>query len=129
MVRIFLFIPKIGVKHMKTIKVKDIVKNNKCTDIKDAKKLYSLMSESINKTQTIMVSFEDIDRLIMSFLTASFGRLYKDFPHEKVDMFVKIGDCNPFNCNNKISRSIDTFRMPKCYHEKQTSIINRFIFL
>lgn len=102
---------------MKTIKVKDI---------KDAEKLYFLIVDSINKSQTIMVSFEDVDQLNISFLSVSLGRLYINFDHNKIDRFVKIGDCT-IRHSKVIKKVIEHCKQPEAIRSKQLKIINNIL--
>lgn len=102
---------------MKIIKVKDI---------NDPKILYSFIVESVNKSQTIMVSFEDVDRLTLSFLSSSLGRLYINFDHNKIDHFVKMGDCISKH-SSMIKKVIEYCKRSESYREKQTSIINNIL--
>lgn len=102
---------------MKTIKVKDI---------KDAERLYSLIVDSVNKSQTIMVSFEDVDRLNLSFLSASLGRLYINFDHNKIDRLVKIGDCT-IRHSKMIKKVIEHCKQPEVIRNKQLNNINNIL--
>lgn len=102
---------------MKTIKIKDN---------KDAEKLYSLIVENVNKSQTIMVSFEDVDRLTLSFVSLSLGRLYINFAHNKIDRLVKIGDCTSKH-SSMIKKVVEYCKQPQEIRNKQLNIINNIL--
>ncbi|MCT4673545.1 MAG: STAS-like domain-containing protein [Prolixibacteraceae bacterium] len=92
---------------METIKVKDIVSDGLCTNIKDGIKLYDLIVNHITQEKQITISFEGIKRLITAFTNVSIGKLYKDFPSDKLEKFVKLVDYSDRQARY-IQKSIDT---------------------
>ena len=73
-----------------TISVQEILGTNSATIRDHGLKIYELAKNGLKENQKILISFDGINIVISSFLNASIGKLYGDFPFDKVDKKVKI---------------------------------------
>jgi hypothetical protein len=77
---------------MKTIKIKNILKNTICIFGIDGTKINKIIKKSLDKNEIIKISFEDILIVSAPFLSEMLGDLYQYYSEEKIEELVKFVD-------------------------------------
>ena len=77
---------------MKTIKIRDISKKLFCVLDDDGTKINKIIRESLDKNESIEISFEGISVFTSVFLSRMIGDLYQDYQEEKIEELVKFVD-------------------------------------
>ena len=75
---------------MKTINVKDIIASPSAISPVKGIKVYEAVKEEVLKGSHLVLSFEGIEDLVSAFANASLGKLYMEFPKERLDALVAI---------------------------------------
>lgn len=66
------------------ISVCSIVGSPSCFSEKDAEKVYEKIKEALANDKNVELSFLNVELLTPAFLNAAIGKLYGDFPEEKI---------------------------------------------
>lgn len=72
------------------LNVSDIIGSNSATIRDQGLAVYELAKAEIERGKSVSISFDGIDIVISSFLNASIGKLYGDFPFKDIDTKVTI---------------------------------------
>lgn len=77
---------------MKKIKIKKISKNSFCVLSEDGIKINKIIKKSLDKNESIEISFEGISIVNSVFLSRMIGDLYQNYQEEKIEELVKFVD-------------------------------------
>lgn len=88
---------------MKTIKIKNILKNTICIFGMDGTKINKIIKKSLDKNESIEISFEGISVFTSVFLSRMIGDLYQDYQEEKIEELVKFVDFVDVNTEEYIN--------------------------
>jgi len=75
---------------MSAISVKDIIGSSSTTIRDEGLAIYKIAKKELDNGGKVEISFDGITMVISSFLNASIGKLYGDFPFEAVDEKVTV---------------------------------------
>jgi hypothetical protein len=57
--------------------------------------IYPLIAEAFNQGKTVILSFQNIQRITWSFITKAIGQLYEHFPESQIESSLKLIDIKP----------------------------------
>lgn len=70
--------------------VSEVIGSNSATIRDHGLAVYEMAKKVLGKNETVEISFDGITMVISSFLNASVGKLYGDFPFDEVDTKVTV---------------------------------------
>lgn len=77
-----------------TVCVSEVIGSNSATIRDQGLLVYEIAKIEIENKREIIISFENINMVISSFLNASIGKLYGDFDFDDVDKLIKVEGLN-----------------------------------
>ena len=75
---------------MSTISAKEIIGSSSATIRDEGLAIYEIAKKELQNGKKVEVSFDGITMVISSFLNASIGKLYGDFPFDVIDEKVTV---------------------------------------
>jgi hypothetical protein len=108
------------------ISVYSIVGSSHCVLAEDGERVYEKIKEALEKEKHVELSFLNIELLTSAFLNAAIGRLYENFPEEKIrkSLFLR-------NISDKdrelIKRVVNTVKIYQRSPELLAKVIKEFL--
>ena len=98
------------------LKLVDIVGSPNCVDTVDGHKINEAVSEQLGLGNSIVLSFEGVERITTAFLNAAVGQLYNEFSEEVIRQHLRFEDItsiNPVVLTRVIQRAKEYFSDPE----------------
>lgn len=89
------------------IKVFEITGTRLCVASDDGERVYGQIAAALKEGRKARVSFENVENLTSAFLNSAIGRLYGEFPEDKIKMGLSVCDIEKDDLN-LLKRVVDT---------------------
>ena len=74
------------------VRVFDIVGGPLCVSAEDGQRVHDKIAPLLRDGQKVVLSFEQVETLISTFLNAAIGQFYGEFPEERIRELVAVRD-------------------------------------
>ena len=75
-----------------TVRVFDIVGGPLCVSADDGQRVYDKIAPLLSEGKKVLLSFEQVETMISSFLNAAIGQLYFKFPEDRIKELLSVRD-------------------------------------
>lgn len=75
-----------------TVRIFDIVGSPLCVSADDGQRVHDKIAPLLRDETPVMLSFEQVETVISTFLNAAIGQLYGEFPEERIRELVSVRD-------------------------------------
>lgn len=102
-------------ENMKAVIVKDIIDSSIAAFNSDGLRVFDEIKCSINKGESIRISFGGIKRCSTQFLNACIGQAYLRYPQEDLTEYIHYDYSDVYNLKEKIEEVIENALHPEFY--------------